>query len=184
MNEPRVVIVDNISNGTSKVTEDFRPSPFFVSEDGHKMTELWFSDKTTTQASAPCDVQKEFSLNLETNAKRFIHTVLPPFSKVKQYAKDHGFSVDKSFLVHNTTTIDFAVVLKGKAELVTENGIVTLNEGDCIVQKATIHGWVNPGEIPTEMIFVMIGVDVPKSFESKNVDSKAPVHLEYPSKKN
>jgi mannose-6-phosphate isomerase-like protein (cupin superfamily) len=184
MNEPRVVIVENISNGTSKVTEDFRPSPFFVSEDGHKMTELWFSNKTSTQSSAPCDIQKEFTLNLETNSKRFLHTVLPPFSKVKQYAEDHEFSVDKNFLMHNTTTIDFAVVLKGKVELVTENGIITLNEGDCVVQKATIHGWVNPGEVPAEMIFVMIGVDVPKSFKSKNVDSKVPVHIEYPSKKN
>lgn len=183
MKKPRLVVVDNIADGTSKVTEDFHPSPFFLTVTEQTITELWFSESTTTLASAPPDIQKNFSLNLEPGAKRFIHCIAPPFSKVKLYAKEHGFSVDKESLLHNTTTIDFAVVIKGEIELFTENNSVVLKAGDCVVQKATVHGWLNPGEIPTEIVFVMIGADVPKSFQEKNVDSKIPATMDYPSKK-
>jgi quercetin dioxygenase-like cupin family protein len=184
MKNSRVVVVDNLANGTSKVTEDFHPSPFFTIADGHQMAELWFSEKITTLSSAPSDIQKQFSNDLEPGAKRFIRSIFPPFSKVKQYANELGFSVDKKFLMHNTTTIDFAVVLKGQIELLTENDSILLKAGDCIVQKATVHSWVNPGAEPTEMIFVMIGVDVPASYRAQHIEFKVPVTIDYPSKKN
>ena len=184
MKNVRVVVVDNLADGTSKVTEDIQPSPFFTINDGHEMTELWYSEKETTLSNAPSDIQKEFSNNLEPGAKRFIRSIFPPFSSVKQYGKAHGVSLDKKFLMHNTTTIDFAVVIKGQIELITENESIVLNAGDCIVQKATVHSWVNPGSEPTEMVFVMIGVDVPASYKPQLIDFKVPVNIDYPSKKN
>lgn len=183
MNNVRVVVVDNLADGTSKVTEDIQPSPFFTIADGHEMTELWFSEKDTTLSSAPPDIQKEFSNDLEPGAKRFIRSIFPPFSNVQQYGKEHGASLDKTFLMHNTTTIDFAVVLKGRIELVTENESILLNAGDCIVQKATVHSWVNPGSEPTEMVFVMLGVEVPAAYKQKPIDFKVPINMNYPSKK-
>lgn len=184
MGKPRLVVVDNGANGKSKVTKDFRPAPFFVTATGNTITELWFAEKDTTQSSAPSDIQKAFSLNLEPGAKRFIQAVVPPFSKENLYAKKHGFSIDKSSLMHNTTTIDFAVVLKGKIKLLTENGSVTLSAGDCVVQKATVHGWINPGKVPCEIIFVMIGVDVPRSYKEIHGASKIPVSFDYPKRKS
>lgn len=180
----RVVVVDNLDDGTSKVMEDCHRLPFFTIADGHEMTELWFSEKGTTLSSAPADIQKQFSNDLEPGAKRFIRSIFPPFSKVQQYAKELGLSVDKKFLMHNTTTIDFAVVLKGQIELITENDSILLKTGDCIVQKATVHSWVNPGSEPAEMIFVMLGADVPSSYRKQLIDFKVPVNIDYPSKKN
>lgn len=184
MKKGRLVVVDNLDNGTSKVTKDCYPAPFFLIADGHEMTELWFSEKETTRSSAPADIQKQFSNDLEPGAKRFIRSTFPPFSKVQQYAKELGFSVDKKFLMHNTTTIDFAIVHKGQIELITENGSILLNAGDCIVQKATVHSWVNPGSEPAEMFFIMLGADVPSSYRAQRIDFKVPVHIDYPSKKN
>jgi quercetin dioxygenase-like cupin family protein len=38
-----------------------------------------------------------------------------------------------------------------------DNGTVRLNEGDVLVQRGTIHNWVNNGTEPCVIVFVLIG---------------------------
>lgn len=44
-------------------------------------------------------------------------------------------------LVHATDTIDYIVVLKGRLELVLEEGSVELGPGDCVVDRGVVHAW-------------------------------------------
>jgi quercetin dioxygenase-like cupin family protein len=58
---------------------------------------------------------------------------------------------------HRTNSIDYAVVISGSIEMELENETVRLNEGDVLVQRGTIHNWVNNGTEPYVIVFVLIG---------------------------
>ncbi|WP_322777980.1 cupin domain-containing protein [Frankia sp. Cas4] len=46
--------------------------------------------------------------------------------------------------MHKTDTIDYVVVMSGTIDLDTQDGrTATLSEGDCLVQRATLHRWAN-----------------------------------------
>lgn len=58
---------------------------------------------------------------------------------------------------HRTNSIDYAVVISGSMEMELDNETVRLNEGDVLVQRGTIHNWVNNGTEPCVIAFVLIG---------------------------
>ncbi len=48
-------------------------------------------------------------------------------------------------MMHRTQSLDFGVVLEGRAELLLDDGSRTLlGRGDVAVQRATMHAWRNP----------------------------------------
>ncbi len=59
--------------------------------------------------------------------------------------------------VHRTDSIDYAVVLSGEIDMeMDEDTTVHLEAGDVLVQRATIHNWVNNGTEPCRIAFVLI----------------------------
>jgi quercetin dioxygenase-like cupin family protein len=60
--------------------------------------------------------------------------------------------------VHRTNSVDYAVVLSGEIEMELEPGEPTthLRAGDVIVQRGTIHNWINRGAEPCTIAFVLI----------------------------
>ena len=57
---------------------------------------------------------------------------------------------------HRTSTIDYAVVISGEIDMELDNTTVHLKAGDVIVQRGTIHNWVNRGGVPCVIAFVLI----------------------------
>ena len=57
---------------------------------------------------------------------------------------------------HRTDSIDYAVVVSGEIDMELENSVVHLQAGDVLVQRGTIHNWVNHGTTPCVMAFVLI----------------------------
>src|SRR3954470_10932828 len=58
---------------------------------------------------------------------------------------------------HRTSTTDYAVVLSGEIEMELDDGVtVTLRQGDALVQRGTIHNWVNRGKAPCVIAFVLV----------------------------
>jgi quercetin dioxygenase-like cupin family protein len=57
---------------------------------------------------------------------------------------------------HRTDSIDYAVVVSGEIDMEVENSVVHLKAGDVLVQRGTIHNWVNRGTTPCVMAFVLI----------------------------
>jgi hypothetical protein len=60
---------------------------------------------------------------------------------------------------HSTATVDLMTVLSGKITLVMERGEVVLVPGDCVVQRGTVHGWVNAESEPCTLIGVMASTE-------------------------
>jgi len=58
---------------------------------------------------------------------------------------------------HRTSTIDYAVVISGEIDMELDDGAsVHLKAGDVIVQRGTVHNWVNRGTVPCVIAFTLI----------------------------
>jgi quercetin dioxygenase-like cupin family protein len=58
--------------------------------------------------------------------------------------------------VHRTDSIDYAVVMSGEIDMEIDDSVVHLKAGDVLVQRGTIHNWVNRGTQPCVIAFVLI----------------------------
>ena len=57
---------------------------------------------------------------------------------------------------HRTDSIDYAVVISGEIDMVLDDETVHLKAGDVLVQRGTIHNWVNKGQEPCVIAFALI----------------------------
>ena len=73
--------------------------------------------------------------------------------------------------VHRSNSIDYAVVIEGSIVLQLDDGAeVTLNAGDVLVQRGTVHNWINRGDVPCVVAFVLIDAR-PLEFEGRKLDA-------------
>ena len=57
---------------------------------------------------------------------------------------------------HRTDSIDYAVVLKGEIDMDIDGANVHLKAGDVMVQRGTIHNWINNGSASCVIAFILI----------------------------
>ena len=57
---------------------------------------------------------------------------------------------------HRTDSIDYAVVISGEIDMELDIGSVHLKVGDVLVQRGTIHNWVNKGKEPCVIAFTLV----------------------------
>ena len=66
------------------------------------------------------------------------------------------FSPGVSPRVHRTDSIDYAVVMSGEIDMELDDSVVHLKAGDVLVQRGTIHNWINRGSEPCTIAFILI----------------------------
>ena len=57
---------------------------------------------------------------------------------------------------HRTDSIDYIVVISGEIDMELDGSVVHLKAGDVMVQRGTIHNWVNRGTAPCVLAVVLI----------------------------
>ncbi len=57
---------------------------------------------------------------------------------------------------HRTDSIDYAVVISGAIDMEMDGAVVHLEAGDVLVQRGTIHNWINNGTETCVIAFVLI----------------------------
>jgi len=57
---------------------------------------------------------------------------------------------------HRTDSIDYITVISGEIDMELDDSIVHLKAGDVMVQRGTIHNWVNRGTTPCVLTVVLI----------------------------
>ena len=57
---------------------------------------------------------------------------------------------------HRTDSVDYAVVISGSIDMELDGETVTLRAGDVLIQRGTIHNWVNRGTEPCLIAFVLV----------------------------
>jgi len=60
---------------------------------------------------------------------------------------------------HRTDSIDYAVVVSGEIDMELDGSTVHLQAGDVLVQRGTMHNWVNRGTEPCVIAFVLIAAN-------------------------
>ena len=72
---------------------------------------------------------------------------------------------------HRTETIDYGIVLAGELDMELDDGeIVHLKAGDVVVQRGTIHNWINRGTKPCVVAFILIDAK-PLTFGGKTAQA-------------
>jgi quercetin dioxygenase-like cupin family protein len=62
--------------------------------------------------------------------------------------------------MHRTETVDYAILLQGECDLELDDGkMVHLTQGDVVVQRGTMHAWVNNSSAPCVFAFILIDAE-------------------------
>ena len=72
---------------------------------------------------------------------------------------------------HRTNSIDYAVVISGEIDMELDVGSVHLKAGDVLVQRGTIHNWVNKGTAPCVIAFTLVAAK-PVTAGGKTLDAR------------
>jgi quercetin dioxygenase-like cupin family protein len=58
--------------------------------------------------------------------------------------------------MHATDSVDYAIVIEGEIDMLLDDSEVHLKPGDIVVQQGTNHAWVNRGDRPCKIAFVLV----------------------------
>lgn len=62
--------------------------------------------------------------------------------------------------MHRTESVDYAILVEGECDLLLDSGQVTrLHAGDVVIQRGTIHSWVNRGDTPCTWFFILLDAE-------------------------
>ncbi len=64
-------------------------------------------------------------------------------------------------MMHRTRTVDYAIIMSGEIDMLLDDSTVHLKAGDIVVQQATNHAWVNHGNAPAKVLFVLMDSEAP-----------------------
>ena len=71
---------------------------------------------------------------------------------------------------HRTDSIDYAVVVSGEIDMDLDGTTVHLKAGDTLVQRGTIHNWINKGKEPCVIAFILVSAK-PVEVGGKRLDA-------------
>src|SRR6478735_2605602 len=57
---------------------------------------------------------------------------------------------------HRTDSIDYAIIMSGEIDMEMDGAMIHLKAGDVLVQRGTIHNWINKGTAPCVIAFALI----------------------------
>ena len=57
---------------------------------------------------------------------------------------------------HRTNSIDYAIIMSGEIDMEMDGTMIHLKAGDVLVQRGTIHNWINTGTAPCVIAFALI----------------------------
>ncbi len=58
--------------------------------------------------------------------------------------------------MHQTDTVDYAILLEGEVVAIMEEGETVMRAGDVLIQRGTNHAWANRSGKPAKMAFILI----------------------------
>ena len=141
----RRVVTDHDQEGQSVVRFDEITSNIVSRRPGHSSTVIW------SHAETPVDNTEERDGGLRDVADCAANGAI---FRVVEYAPG------VSSRMHRTVTVDYAVVMAGEIDMVLDGGKeVHLKQGDVLVQRGTVHNWVNKTNEVCIIAFVLVSAD-------------------------
>jgi quercetin dioxygenase-like cupin family protein len=137
----RRVITGHDANGKAIVKIDEMAKNITSGRPGANAAVIWTTD------SAPVNNDGQ-----DDAAGRKVGTTLPGGTVFRVVE----FSPGVASRNHRTDSIDYAVVMSGEIDMDMDGTMVHLKAGDVLVQRGTIHNWINRGTAPCVIAFALI----------------------------
>jgi hypothetical protein len=138
----RRVVTGHDARGRAVVKIDEHCANVISRRPGHASCVVW------STGSFPAEVSGD-----EDGGARKVGTVDPDGAVFRIVSYSPGVAPRN----HRTSSIDYAVVVSGEIDMRLDDGVVVhLKQGDTLVQRATLHDWVNNGKEPCVIAFVLI----------------------------
>lgn len=152
----RRVITGHDEQGRAVVKIDEIPKNIVANRPGASACVVWTTDSIPADNSGEGDA-----------ANRKVGTTLPGGTVFRVVE----FSPGVAPRMHRTDSIDYAVVISGEIDMELDAGkSVHLRAGDVLVQRGTVHNWVNRGREPCVIAFSLIDA-TPAVAGSKRLDA-------------
>jgi len=91
---------------------------------------------------------KDVKADYETRLRILQGLGLAPEGASRDRPRDPG--------MHRTRTIDYALILSGEIDMLLDDSEVHLKAGDVLIQLGTNHAWVNRGDAPCRVAFILL----------------------------
>lgn len=167
----RRVVTGKDSSGKAMVTIDAMATYQGRKEMGSTTALLWVTDSTPADNSEKGDAAGR-TIGVQPPPEGTVFRVVE-FTPEKDIPSDYktrlqrmqerdlrpeGASRDnpRHPSMHRTRTIDYALILSGEIDMLLDDTEVHLKAGDVVVQRGTNHAWVNRGEQPCQIAFILI----------------------------
>src|SRR5260370_39129530 len=138
----RRVVTGHDGKGRGVVKIDEVPKNIVSNRPGASACVVWTTD------TIPADNSGDFDAS-----NRKVGTMLPGGTVFRVIEYSPGVAPR----VHRTDSIDYAVVISGEIDMELAKGTeVHLRAGDVLVQRGTLHCWVNRGKVPCCVPFVLV----------------------------
>ncbi len=152
----RRVVTGHDAQGRAKVLIDEEVKNVFSPRPGAEFSVIWSSEEL------PVDNDGS-----EDPSGKKIGTFIPGGSVFRVISFGPGVAPRN----HRTDSIDYAVVMAGEIDMHLDGDeVVHLKAGDVLVQRGTIHNWVNTGSVPCVIAFALISAK-PVSVGGKTLDA-------------
>jgi len=140
---PRRIVTGHDASGRSVVLSD-GPTPKTLDIGTAAFHEVWITTQTPAQIAATEPEPTDRPVRTPPPADG----VMVRFTEMAPGAESP---------MHRTETVDVGIVLEGETWLLLDDGSETrVGPGDSVVQRGTMHQWVNRSDEPVRMVFVLI----------------------------
>jgi quercetin dioxygenase-like cupin family protein len=148
----RRVVTGHDENGNARVLIDEISDNVISRRPGQESAVIWATDKYPPDLGAIDDIAATVKATTVPNGTVFRISRLEPGVAPR---------------THRTESLDYAIVLAGEVDMTLDDGqTVHLKSGDVVVQRGTIHNWVNNGTEPCIMAYVLIAAPLPAGLKS------------------
>jgi quercetin dioxygenase-like cupin family protein len=137
----RRVVTGHDANGRAIIAFDDRPDNVISRRPGHSSCVIWTTD------SMPADNSGEGD-----RGRKEVATTLPNGTIFRVIELAPGVSARR----HRTDSTDYIAVMAGEIDMELDGSEVHLKAGDVMVQRGTIHNWINRGTEPCVIACVLV----------------------------
>ena len=110
--------------------------------------EIWSTDRMPVDNSREADAAQRKGFVVRHN---YVGSGEGTTCRITEFAPGHGR------FRHRTETVDYAILLSGEIDMELDGEeVVHLKPGDVVVQRGTMHTWVNKGTVPAVFAFILI----------------------------
>jgi quercetin dioxygenase-like cupin family protein len=145
-------IVTGTKNGKSIIEKDEIVSNVSEHFPGLIISDIWSTDSMPANLSTEKIIENTAFPNTPKNGTYFRYVQIPPdkdLGIVAPVGQPHP-------LMHQTSTLDYIIILSGEIYLIVDEDETLLQTGDIVIQRGTNHAWSNRSDKPCIQLAVLV----------------------------